>query len=120
MRRIVLIALLAGALGLPGAALAHSGLARSSPAVGSTVKTAPKELLLWFTEKLEPAFSSVEVHDAKGASVAAGKARFDVAEPTQMRLALKSLPPGTYKVLWRVLAVDTHRSKGSFSFRVGH
>lgn len=101
-------------------AAAHSGLVRSSPAVGSTVKTTPKEVLLRFTEKLEPAFSSVDVHDAKGASVAVGKATVDPAQPTQMRVALKALPPGTYKVIWRVLAVDTHRSKGSFTFRVGH
>ncbi|MSP32816.1 MAG: hypothetical protein EXR03_08360 [Pseudolabrys sp.] len=26
---------------------------------------------------------------------------------------------GTYKVIWRVLSVDTHRSQGNFTFRVG-
>ncbi|HJS62184.1 MAG TPA: copper resistance protein CopC, partial [Pseudolabrys sp.] len=28
-------------------------------------------------------------------------------------------PPGTYKVFWRVLSVDTHRAQGDFTFRVG-
>jgi methionine-rich copper-binding protein CopC len=36
-----------------------------------------------------------------------------------MRVPLKHLAPGTYKVFWKVLSVDTHRSQGSFSFSVG-
>jgi len=36
-----------------------------------------------------------------------------------MRVALKPLPPGVYKVSWRVLSVDTHTTEGDFSFRVG-
>ena len=52
---------------LPAAALAHAMLDRASPRVGSTVAAAPKELMLWFTEKLEPAFSTAEVRNAQGA-----------------------------------------------------
>ena len=29
------------------------------------------------------------------------------------------VPPGTYTVIWRVLSVDTHRTQGDFTFRVG-
>jgi copper resistance protein C len=36
-----------------------------------------------------------------------------------MHVGLKPLPPGTYKVLWHALSVDTHTTEGSFSFRVG-
>jgi methionine-rich copper-binding protein CopC len=36
-----------------------------------------------------------------------------------MRIGLKPLPPGTYKVHWRVLSVDTHTTEGAFSFHVG-
>jgi hypothetical protein len=39
--------------------------------------------------------------------------------PTELRVALKPLPPGTYKVIWRVLSVDTHRTQGEFTFSVG-
>ena len=121
MHRLLIPALLA--LALTGAltrnAEAHSGLARSIPAAGSTVSPAPTEVVLSFTEKLEPKFSSIEVKDAKGAPVHDGKASVDPAHPAQMRVALKALPPGTYKVIWRVLSVDTHRTQGSFTFRVG-
>jgi len=101
------------------AASAHAHLARSTPASNSTVSPAPKEVVLWFTERLEPAFSTIELHDEKGAPVQIGKAQLDQSDHTRLRLALKALPPGTYKVIWHVLSVDTHRTQGNFSFRVG-
>ena len=100
------------------AADAHAHLDHATPAVNSTVTPAPKEVVLWFTEKLEPAFSTIEVHDAKGAAVQIGKAQLDRSDRTQLRVALRALPPGTYKVIWHVLSVDTHRTQGNFSFRV--
>lgn len=121
MKKLVIafIAILsAGVLATPPAR-AHAHLDRASPAVGSTVAAAPTEVILWFTEKLEPAFSMIEVRDAKGAAVQAGKARVDDKLRTQLRVPLKPLAPGTYKVIWRVLSVDTHRSQGEFTFRVG-
>jgi len=99
-------------------AFAHAHLDHASPAVGSTVAQAPKEVVLWFTNKLEGAFSSIEVRDQKGAVVNSGKASVD-GDGTQMRVPLKTLPAGTYKVMWRVLSVDTHRTQGDFTFRVG-
>jgi copper resistance protein C len=98
---------------------AHAFLDHASPRVGSTVAIAPRELLLWFTEKLEPAFSTVEVHNEQGVAVQSGKARVDGGDGTELRVSLRALPPGTYQVIWRVLSVDTHRTQGSFTFRVG-
>jgi copper resistance protein C len=111
---IVLIAIL-----LPVAAHAHAFLDHASSRVGSTVAIAPRELLLWFTEKLEPAFSTVEVRNEQGVAVQSGKARVDGGDGTELRVSLRALPPGTYQVIWRVLSVDTHRTQGSFTFRVG-
>ncbi|MGB8748636.1 MAG: copper homeostasis periplasmic binding protein CopC [Pseudolabrys sp.] len=106
-------------LAAAGPAFAHAHLDRAAPAVGSTVTPAPKEVVLWFTNQLEPAFSSIEVRDEKGASVQAGKAVVDRSGRTRMSVPLKALPPGAYKVMWRVLSVDTHRTQGDFTFRVG-
>jgi methionine-rich copper-binding protein CopC len=103
---------------ISASALAHAHLRAASPAAGSTVSRAPNEVVLSFTEKLEPKFSSIEVRNDKGAAVQTGKASLGAA-PTDLRIALKPLRPGTYKVIWRVLSVDTHRTNGSFTFRVG-
>lgn len=99
-------------------AFAHAHLDHASPAAGSTLAQAPNEIVLTFTSEIEPAFSSIEVRDAKGALMHSGKAAVD-GKRTQMRLPLDVLPPGTYKVIWQVLSVDTHRSKGDFTFRIG-
>lgn len=92
-------------------------LGHASPRVGSTIASAPEELLPWSTEKLEPAFSTAEVRNAQ-AAVVSGKAQADRSDGTELRVPLKALPPRTYTVTWRVLSVDTHRTQGSFSFSV--
>jgi methionine-rich copper-binding protein CopC len=112
---ITIVSLLLVALG-NGAAQAHAFLDHASPLVGSTVRAAPREVSLSFTQNLEAAFSSLQVTDAKGARVDQGKAQ---VSGSTMRIGLKSLSPGTYKVHWRALSVDTHTTEGNFSFHVG-
>ena len=102
----------------PTGAFAHAFLDHAAPRVGNTVAQAPKEVVLWFTQQLEPAFSSIEVRNEQGAAVTTGKATV-IGDRTQLRVPLKALSPGTYKVIWRVLSVDTHRTEGDFTFRVG-
>ena len=99
-------------------ARAHAMLDRASPAVGSTVAAAPRAVTLTFTENIEPAFSLVRVEDASGGRVDQGKAQ--LGGRNVLRVGLKPLPPGSYKVIWKVLSVDTHATQGSFSFQVGH
>jgi methionine-rich copper-binding protein CopC len=106
-----LLILMAGAT-----AEAHAFLDHAEPRVGSTVPTAPRELVLSYSQNLEPAFSSVEVSDANGARVDLGKPKIGAST---MRVGLKPLAPGTYRVRWHVLSVDTHTTEGSFSFHVG-
>jgi methionine-rich copper-binding protein CopC len=99
-----------------GKAVAHAFLDRAEPRVGNKVATPPREVTLWFTQKLEPAFSSVTVTNAAGQRVDTGKAR---VSGNQMSVSLRPGGTGTYRVTWRVLSVDTHTTDGSFSFQVG-
>jgi copper resistance protein C len=99
-----------------GEASAHAFLDHAQPRVGNTVATAPREVTLWFTQKLEPAFSSVTVTNAAGQRVDTGKTR---VSGNQMSVSLRSGGAGTYRVTWRVLSVDTHTTDGSFTFQVG-
>ena len=109
----------AGLALLPIAAFAHARLDHANPAVGSTVTQPPTEISLWFTEALEAKFSTIEVRDAQGRPMQAGPATLARGNTAQLRVPLKPLPPGTYTVIWRVLSVDTHRTQGDFTFRVG-
>ncbi len=95
---------------------AHASLDHATPRVGSTIPSAPSEVVLTFTQNIEPAFSGVTVRDGAGKRVEAGK---PAISGNQMRVPVRGGAPGTYRVRWHVLSVDTHRSDGSFSFRVG-
>src|SRR5437588_3111794 len=99
-----------------GQASAHAFLDHAEPRVGNKVATAPREVTLWFTQKLEPAFSTITVTDSTGKRVDTGKTRVN---GSQMSVSLRSQASGTYHVIWRVLSVDTHSTDGSFTFQVG-
>src|SRR5207248_7743337 len=93
-------------------------LGGAEPGVGGHVHTPPEEVRLWFTERLEPAYSGVKVVNGAGQQVDKGDAGIDPADPRVLRVSLAPLPVGSYKVIWRVLSVDTHVTEGDFTFRV--
>jgi len=111
------VALTALLLGV-GVAWSHAVLERAEPRVGSTVKAAPSQVRVWFTEAIESAFSTLEVVNQAGERVDRGPARVDPASPAMLQVPLKPLGPGIYRVKWRVLSVDTHVTEGNFTFRV--
>jgi len=117
MRRSTLIGIIPLLLSLAtGEATAHAFLDHAEPRVGNKVATPPREVTLWFTQKLEPAFSMITVTNAAGQRVDTGKTR---VSGSQMSVSLRPGGTGTYHVTWRVLSVDTHTTDGSFSFQVG-
>ena len=99
-----------------GEASAHAMLDHAEPRVGTRVATAPREVTLWFTQKLEPAFSTITVTDPAGKRADTGKSR---VSGNQMSVSLRPGGSGTYHVTWRVLSVDSHTTDGNFTFQVG-
>ena len=99
-------------------AAGHAVLQRAEPRVESTLKRAPDEVKLYFTERLEPAYSALRVLNDHGAQVDRRDSRVDRANPALLRATLPPLPPGTYKVLWRVLSIDADVTEGTFTFRI--
>jgi methionine-rich copper-binding protein CopC len=102
----------------PSTALAHAHLSRAQPAADSTVKTAPAELVLWFSEALETGFATVQVTDKDGGRVDGEAVTADPTDSKILHVALKPLAAGSYKVAWRVTSVDSHTTNGTFTFRV--
>jgi copper resistance protein C len=97
---------------------AHAFLERAEPAVGSTVQTSPSEVQIRFTENIEPAVSSIQVLDASGKEVDKRDLHLDRSDHALLHISLPQLGVGTYKVVWRVVSVDTHVTNGNFTFRV--
>ena len=101
------------------AAFAHAQLQKAEPAVGGTVTASPKEIRLKFSEGVEPRFSSIALADAKGAAEPLGKPSLDPADNSVLVAPVsQTLKPGVYKVTWRAVSVDTHKTQGAFSFTV--
>jgi len=104
---------------VPSARLsAHAFLERSDPSVGGKVHSAPAAVRIWFTEVIESASSSIQVFDATGKQVDKKDSHLDSGNRSLLEVSLSRLVPGTYKVVWRVVSVDTHVTKGDFRFQV--
>ena len=105
---------------IPETASAHANLAEASPKPSEELDAPPQRVIIWFTEPIEPAFSSISVLDASGSDVTAGETEFEPTEPTAMWVPLAPLDNGTFTVVWRnVSSVDGHKVTGSFLFAVG-
>jgi copper resistance protein C len=100
-------------------ALAHATLVKSDPGRRAVLVTAPKQIRLWFNEKLEPAYSSITVTDANDRPVGRAAAVVSKDDAKLLTLAIgEVLPPGRYKVSYRALSVDGHVVDSSFSFTI--
>ena len=122
MRIAPLLAIAALVAPLP--AFAHPKLLSATPAPNAT--TAPTaRLQLVFSEKLVAQFSGAEVvmTDMPGMKMHGPMkmpVKASVAEDgkTLVLTLAKPLPRGGYRVDWHVVSADTHRVKGSYSFKV--
>src|SRR5258708_16419884 len=96
-RRFLLLALpLAIFLTLffPAVASAHAILLRSNPAADSLLSIAPQQVHMWFSEPLNPAFSTDVVINAQNKRVDIQDAHVSPNSSTEIDLTLQSnLPP---------------------------
>jgi methionine-rich copper-binding protein CopC len=111
--RLFIAFLAIASCGTPG--LAHAFLQHADPGAGTTLRAPPQRVALSFNEKLEPVFSGVSVTDASGRNVEAGAA---VIAGSSIVVPIRSLMPGSYRVSWHAVSVDTHRTEGAYSFMV--
>ena len=101
---------------IPDVGWAHAFLEHAEPAVGSRINISPTEVRIWFTERLEPVLSRIQVFDAANSEVDKRNVHIDGSNPALLEVALSPLPPGKYRVVWRVVSVDTHVTTGDFTF----
>lgn len=101
-----------------GQAFAHAQLKRAEPAVGGTVASPPKTVALTFTEGVEPGFCSVSLVGPDDRPVETGKPHLAPADGNTLVVDLPALAPGRYRVDWHAVSVDSHKTRGSFTFVV--
>jgi methionine-rich copper-binding protein CopC len=96
----------------------HAFPQRADPPVGAAVASAPALVRIWFDAALEPAFSSLRVQTAGGQPLGQEEGQVDARDATLLTVHLPPLAPGTYRVLWSVVARDGHRTEGTYTFTV--
>jgi methionine-rich copper-binding protein CopC len=97
---------------------AHAFVDHAEPAVGSQIHSAPAQVKIWFTERLEPALSKIQVFDSSGQQIDKRDVRIDQSNAALLTVSLPTLKPGKYKVVWRAVSVDTHVTTGNFIFEL--
>ncbi len=98
---------------------AHAVLTSSSPAAGAELSEPPNAIDLWFSEPLEPRFTSFELLDGDGAALPVDGIVVDPTDPYHLSGLPRRLEPGIYTVFYRnVSQSDGHEWSGSFSFTV--
>lgn len=105
-------------LAVPAIVSAHAFVDHAEPKVGSDVSPAPTEVKIWYTQAVEPAFSKIKVLDSAGQEVDKKDTGQDSNDKHLLMVSLPPLPPGVYKVVWKVVSVDTHHTQGDFKFTV--
>jgi len=102
-----------------GSALAHAEYQSSVPESDATVKSAPKEVSIVFSEEVNPDLSRIVVNDSAGTEVDIGNSHIVGGDAKQLAVDVKSLQAGTYVVLWTSVAADDgHKLTGKFKFTV--
>ena len=103
---------------LPEASMGHAFPDHSDPKVGATISASPERVRIWFDGALEPAFSKIMVHTSNGEMVDKKDGRVNPGDPTFLEVSVPQLPPGTYRVIWNVVARDGHRTTGDYTFTI--
>ncbi|HEU5229589.1 MAG TPA: copper resistance protein CopC [Ktedonobacteraceae bacterium] len=123
IRRLLFIAIplaLCMVLFFPLTSAAHSVLLRSDPARDAVLNEAPSQVRLWFSEDLNPTFSTASVTNSHNQKVDTGQSHVSSSDPRELDVQLSpNLPTSVYIVIWRSQsAADGHVLTGSFLFTV--
>lgn len=105
---------------LPHGVLAHAIPITYAPSTTEALESAPSEVRIRFSERLEPSASSMRVFAPDGSRADAVSATVDASDAHILSVPIHSTHMGGYAVSWQVVSADDgHFSKGGFSFSVG-
>ena len=80
---------------------------------------ASQEQLVQFVERIENLLEERQgINDDIKDVKAEAKANGFIPSTIMDVIRVRALPPGKYKVQWKILSVDTHRTEGNWGFEV--
>ncbi len=96
----------------------HNHLEKSTPAADQAVAQSPKEIRLWFAEKVDPKFSSITLMHADSTKIEIGKTHGTDDMKSIAADVPAALASGKYLIRWRSAGDDGHAVRGTFAFSV--
>jgi copper resistance protein C len=114
LSKLLLIVILA----LPMPVFAHAIMVKSQPVADSTIAESPKQVDVWFNDKVGSEYKALAVIDSAGKRVDNKDAAQEIFDQSHLYVTIPQLPPGTYNVRYRVVSLDTHIVTGKFKFTI--
>lgn len=111
------LALLAS-LALPIPVCAHAIMVKSQPEVDSTIAESPKQVDVWFNDKVGSEYKALAVINSAGKRVDNKDVEQETFDQSHLYITVPDLAPDTYTVRYRVVSIDTHIVTGKFKFTI--
>jgi copper resistance protein C len=111
---VALLALFA----LPLPVFSHAIMVKSQPVVDSTIAASPKQVDVWFNDKVGSEYKALAVIDSAGKRVDNKDAAQETFDQSHLYVTIPQLLPGIYTVRYRVVSLDTHIVTGKFKFTI--
>lgn len=103
---------------LPLPIFAHAIMVKSQPEQNATLTVSPKQVDVWFNDKVGSEYKAVAVIDSKGNRVDNKDVQQELLDGSHLYCTIPNLPADTYTVRYRVVSIDTHIVTGKFQFTI--
>lgn len=102
----------------PVQVLAHAIMVKSQPVVDSTIAESPKQVDVWFNDKVGSEYKALAVINSAGKRVDNKDIVQETFDQSHLYITVPDLPADTYTVRYRVVSLDTHIVTGKFKFTI--
>lgn len=99
-------------------ALAHVHVVETAPARSEVLAAPPGEVVVTFSDKVQPALSRISVTDSSGAAVDVENTATFGGDAAKLGVGLKPLAPGVYTVSWSAICIYNHKVTGKYTFEI--
>ena len=103
---------------MPLTAFSHAIMVRSLPEENAIITVSPKQVDVWFNDKVGSEYKAVAVLDSKGNRVDNKDVQQELLDGSHLFCTIPNLLPDTYTVRYRVVSIDTHIVTGKFQFTI--
>ncbi|HCT98936.1 MAG TPA: copper resistance protein CopC [Methylococcaceae bacterium] len=99
-------------------AFSHAIMVKSSPVENEILAVSPKQIDIWFNDKVGGEYKALAVIDSVGNRVDNKDVQQEVLDASHLYCTIPTLPAGTYTIRYRVVSIDTHIVTGKFQFTI--